>query len=212
MKIPALPALLATMAFIVGALTGGTVMAAAPEDYSAPASSRPPETVAAALPGDSVYQLDARFTDQDGRPFSLAQRRGQPMLVGMFYTSCEFVCPLLVEALRNTEAGLTAPERARLSVLLITIDPVRDTVAVLKRTAGQREIDSPRWTLARSDVATTRKLAAILGLQYRALPNGDFNHSTDLILLDAEGRVAARTKQLSGIDPEFLRKVKLSAQ
>ncbi|MCI1013411.1 MULTISPECIES: SCO family protein [Herbaspirillum] len=212
MKIPALPALLATMAFIVGALTGGTVMAAAPEDHSAPASSRPPGTVAAALPGDSVYQLDARFTDQDGRPFSLAQRRGQPMLVGMFYTSCEFVCPLLVEALRNTEAGLTAPERARLSVLLITIDPVRDTVAVLKRTAGQREIDSPRWTLARSDVATTRKLAAILGLQYRALPNGDFNHSTDLILLDAEGRVAARTKQLSGIDPEFLRKVKLSAQ
>jgi len=212
MKIPALPALLATMAFIVGALTGGTVMAAAPEDHSAPASSRPPGTVAAALPGDSVYQLDARFTDQDGGPFSLAQRRGQPMLVGMFYTSCEFVCPLLVEALRNTEAGLTAPERARLSVLLITIDPVRDTVAVLKRTAGQREIDSPRWTLARSDVATTRKLAAILGLQYRALPNGDFNHSTDLILLDAEGRVAARTKQLSGIDPEFLRKVKLSAQ
>ncbi len=212
MKIPALPALVATMAFVVAVLTGGTVMAAAPEDHSAPASSRPPGTVAAALPGDSVYQLDARFTDQDGRPFSLVQRRGQPMLVGMFYTSCEFVCPLLVEALRNTEAGLTAPERARLSVLLITIDPVRDTGAVLKRTAGQRQIDSPRWTLARGDVATTRKLAAVLGLQYRALPNGDFNHSTDLILLDAEGRVAARTKQLSGIDPEFLSKVKLSAQ
>ncbi|MBG7618885.1 SCO family protein [Herbaspirillum sp. AP02] len=212
MKIPTLPATLATMTLVVAALTGITAMAAAPQAGPASASSSPQGTVAAALPADSVYQLDARLTDQDGKSFNLAQRRGQPMLVGMFYTSCEFVCPLLVEALRNTEARLTAQERARLSVLLITIDPVRDTVAVLKRTASQREIEAPHWTLARSDAATTRKLAAVLGLQYRALPNGDFNHSTDLILLDAEGSVAARTAQLSGVDPEFLRRVKLSAQ
>jgi protein SCO1 len=175
-------------------------------------SGVPAQAAGPALAGNSVYQLNARLTDQEGQDFSLADKRGHPVLVGMFYTSCEFVCPMLVEALRNTEAQLSANERANVSVLLITIDPARDTVAVLKRTAGQRDLDPSHWTLARSDAATTRKLAAVLGLQYRALPNGDFNHSTDLILLDADGRVAARTAQLSRVDPKFLKQVKVAAQ
>lgn len=196
---------LSTILLGLAAFTGALATAATPEE-------KPAAAVAAVLPGDSAYQLNAKLTDQDGRDFTLAQKRGQPVLVGMFYTSCEFVCPMLVEALRNTEAKLSAQERAKLSVLLITIDPARDTVAVLKHTAQQRELDPAHWTLARSDVATTRKLAAVLGLQYRALANGDFNHSTDLILLDADGRVAARTAQLSGVDPKFLKQVKAAAQ
>jgi cytochrome oxidase Cu insertion factor (SCO1/SenC/PrrC family) len=49
-------------------------------------------TTAAELPalsGDSVYQLDVDLTDQDGRVQPWKQRRGQPMLVSMFYTSCQ---------------------------------------------------------------------------------------------------------------------------
>ncbi len=196
---------LAAMILAIAALTGALATAATP-------GANPAATGAAALPGDSVYQLNAKLTDQEGRDFTLTQKRGQPVLVGMFYTSCEFVCPMLVEALRNTEAKLSAQERAKLSVLLITIDPARDTVAVLKHTAQQRELDPAHWTLARSDAATTRKLAAVLGLQYRALANGDFNHSTDLILLDADGRVAARTAQLTGVDAKFLKQVKAATQ
>ena len=40
-----------------------------------------------AIPEDSVYRLEAQFTDQDGTSFQLAQRRGRPQLVAMFYTS-----------------------------------------------------------------------------------------------------------------------------
>ena len=71
---------------------------------------------AAPLPTDSIYQLAVPLTDQDGRSFTLDSRRGQPMLVSMFYTSCQFVCPMLIDALRDTEAQLDAGERARLSV------------------------------------------------------------------------------------------------
>jgi protein SCO1/2 len=165
-----------------------------------------------ALPGDSIYQLNAPLTDQDGRAFTLDQLRGHSVLVGLFYTSCEFVCPMLVDALRNTEAKLSAEEREHVSVLLVTIDPARDTVAVLKRTAQQRALDTSHWTLARTDAANTRKLAAVLGTQYRALPNGDFNHSTNLILLDANGRVAARTAQLGSVDQAFLKQIKLAVK
>ncbi|MEO7108279.1 MAG: SCO family protein [Rhodoferax sp.] len=163
---------------------------------------------AAPLPTDSVYHLNAQLTDQAGKDFAIADRRGHPVLVGMFYTSCQFVCPMLVEALRDTEAKLTPEERGHLSVLLVTIDPARDTVAVLKRTADERALDPAHWTVARTDAKTTRKLAAVLGVQYRALPNGDFNHTTDLILLDADGRIAGRTAQLGSADAAFVKQVK----
>ena len=169
-------------------------------------------TTPATLPGDSIYQLGVSLTDQNGRKFVMEERRGQPMLVSMFYTSCQFVCPMLIDALRDTEAKLAPEERTRLSVLLVSFDPAHDTVEVLRRTADQRQLDDKHWTLARTDAASVRKLAAVLRIQYRVLANGDFNHSTALILVDADGRVVARTTQLGDADPAFVKLVKASAQ
>ena len=177
---------------------------------TASAASTP--AAAATLSANSVYQLKMALTDQQGRSVGLDAGRGHPVLVSMFYTSCEFVCPMLVEALRDTEAKLSADERARTSVLLVTFDPVRDTVAVLQKTAAQRELDPSHWTMARTDPASVRKLAAVLGVQYRLLPNGDYNHTTALILLDAQGRIAGRTTQLGDADPAFVLKVKAAVR
>jgi protein SCO1/2 len=164
------------------------------------------------LPADSVYQLEMTLTDQAGRHVALDAHRGGPLLVSMFYTSCQFVCPMLVDALRDTEGKLSVDERAKLSVLMVSFDPEHDTVAVLKKTADQRELDPAHWTLARTDAKSVRKLAAVLGIQYRALKNGDFNHTTALILLDADGRITARTMQLGNADPTFVKQVKMAAQ
>jgi protein SCO1/2 len=164
-------------------------------------------TAADVLPRDSVYQLALPLTDQQGQHFNLAARRGQPMVVSMFYTSCEFVCPMLVDAIQATQRKLTPAERERLNVLLVSFDPARDTVEVLHRTAGQRQLDA-HWSLVRTEDAHVRKLAAVLDIQYRALANGDFNHSTTLVLLDADGRVVARTSELGRADPAFVKAVK----
>ncbi len=179
---------------------------------SAAGAAAPAAPAAAPLPGDSVYQLDVTLTDQQGREQKLASHRGQTMLVSMFYTSCQFVCPMLVEALNDTQAKLKPEERARLSVLMVSFDPEHDTVAVLKRTAEQRELDPAHWTLARTDAQSVRKLAAVLGIQYRALANGDFNHTTALILLDENGRIAARSTQLGNAEPGFVKRVAATLQ
>lgn len=186
--------------------------AAPTADPSTPADAAPVAATRALLPGDSIYHLGASLTDQNGRTFVMDARRGQPMLVSMFYTSCQFVCPMLIDALRDTEAKLTPEERKHLSVLMVSFDPAHDTVEVLKRTADQRQLDDKHWTLARTDAATVRKLAAVLRIQYRALANGDFNHTTALILVDADGRIVGRTTQLGDADPAFVKRVKASVQ
>ena len=164
------------------------------------------------LPSNSVYQLPLSLTDQQGRLRLLAEHRGQPVLVSMFYTSCQFVCPMLIDALNDTEAKLSADERGKLAVLMVSFDPEHDTVAVLKKTADERQLVPAHWTLARTDAKSARKLAAVLGLQYKALPNGEFNHSSAVILLDAEGRIAGRSSQLGNADPVFVKLVKAAVK
>ena len=156
------------------------------------------------LPGDSIYQDRPSFTDQDGRAFDIASLRGGPVLVSMFYSSCEMVCPMIFETIQLTLKALPAAERERVRVLMVSFDPARDSVAVLKEKAEAHHCDA-RWTLARTDETSARKLAALLGVQYRRLASGEFNHSSTIELLDADGRIAARTGTLAAVDPVLLK-------
>ncbi|HET9034425.1 MAG TPA: SCO family protein [Dokdonella sp.] len=165
-------------------------------------------TKAASLPGDSVYQLQVPLVDQNAKTFNFASLRGQPRLVTMFYTSCAYMCPLIIDTTRMAERKLDDSQRAKLSVLMVSFDAERDDPAALKAQAEKRKIQSSRWTLARTDAANVRKLAAVLGIQYRQLDDGEFNHSSVLLLLDAEGRIAARSDVMGKIDPDFIAAIK----
>jgi protein SCO1/2 len=166
------------------------------------ASAGPP------LPADSVLQLTDTFTSQDGKDFTLASRRGHPQVVAMFYTSCPMVCPLIVDAARGVDKSLSPAELAKLRVLFISMDPANDTPEALLGVVKKRGLDPTRWTMARTNDNGVRKVAALLGVRYRQLANGEFNHTSGLFLLDADGRIIAKTEKVGSVpDPEFVAKV-----
>lgn len=160
---------------------------------------------------DSIYQLSVRLVDQAGHEFSLDRFRGSPLLVTMFYSNCQFVCPRIVASLKRTEGALPGAIRNKVPVLMVSFDIVRDDAAALRAMAGERHIDTNVWTLARSDAASTRKLAAILGVQYRELDSGEFNHTSVLILLDREGRIVGKSFDIGGLDAAFVKLVAKTA-
>ncbi len=49
--------------------------------------------------------------------------------------------------------------------------------AGLHQHAQKRQLDAPRWTLAQAEPQDVPALSALVGLQYRQLPDGNFNHS-----------------------------------
>ncbi|SEJ04419.1 SCO family protein [Frateuria terrea] len=161
------------------------------------------------LPGDSVYQLAVPLTDQDGHTAAFAARRGTPQIVSMFYTSCTMVCPMIIDTMKATRRA--AGEPARLHLLAVSFDPARDSVDALRRYAAAHKLDQRWWTLARTAPQDTRSLAALLGVQYRPLRDGEFNHSSALLLLDGEGRIVARTDVIGRTDPAFVAAVRKAA-
>ena len=112
---------------------------------------------------------------------------------------------MIIDSLSITRNALDPAVRARVDLLAVSFDPARDDVATLQAYAQMRHLDPHIWTLARAEPAQVRQLSGVLGLQYRQLPDGEFNHSSELILLDADGRIAARTTVIGRLDPAFVK-------
>ena len=163
----------------------------------------------APLPGDSIYQLPVKLTDQDGKTRDWRALRGKPRVVSMFYTSCKYICPLVVDSGKAVEHRLTPAQRQRIGLVLVSMDPARDDAAALKKVATQRKLDTQRWTLAAPPKDDVRSVAGVLGIKYRALADGEFNHTSALVLVDADGRILARTEKMGPIpEPAFLAAVR----
>jgi protein SCO1 len=180
------------------------LLAALPVTAEAASSSPPPP-----LPSDSVYQLDAPLVDQAGRRFKLGEKRGSAQVVVMFYTSCAYICPTIIDTVLDLDRKLTPTERERFGVLLISLDPQHDDPAALKATADKRGLDTKRWTLASPQASDVRAIAGLLGVRFRVLADSEVNHTGALVLLDADGRVAGRSEQTGGVaEPAFVNRVR----
>ena len=97
----------------------------------------------------AAAEIGGPFTlvDQDGRTVTDAQFHGKWLLVYFGYTHCPDACPI---ALTNIDAALgdfDPARRAKVQALFITVDPERDTPAVMKDYVGASRLptslDSP---------------------------------------------------------------------
>ncbi len=138
-----------------------------------------------------IYALKTTFLDQDARPTKLEVFQGHPVLVAMFYAACPQACPRLIGHIKDILANLSEPERARLFVLLVTIDPENDDPAALRAVMTRYALDPARFRLLTGKEDDIREVAAILGVKYRTSA-GTINHSSVITLVDGEGRVRAR--------------------
>ena len=139
--------------------------------------------------GPSLYALEGAWVDQNGTPFALESLRGSPVLLVLFYGTCDSVCPLIVRDLQKIEALLPEPDRKRTRFVLVTIDPSVDTPEKLLAYAHKNELDLSRWTLLNGAAEQVRVLANVLGYKYRPTGTGQFSHTIRITVLDQDGVV-----------------------
>ncbi len=199
----------ACIALATLALLGACARPAARADRSAladvPARTLPEAAArvpaaSSVMPAASIYDLSVRLLDEHGAPRMLDAARGHPLLITMFYGTCQAACPLITADLKRIEQRLSPAARANLRVLMVSFDAERDTPAALSRMKTERGMDTERWTLASASEDDARQLAGVLGIRFRKLDNGQFFHSSAIVLLDGEGRQRVRLDGL-GHDP-----------
>ncbi len=164
--------------------------------FAAPTEASPGAAVVADLP-------DVAIETADGTRTSFAATGGRVRIASMLYSHCPGVCPLTIDTLKGIDRQLTAQQRARLSFVLLSLDPARDSPQALRSMAVQRGLTSSHWILGRTSQEDARSFAAAARIRYRALSDGSIDHSTAFVLVDESGRVLARVSD-DGDTTEFV--------
>jgi protein SCO1 len=126
------------------------------------------------------------LSDDGGRAFTLSSLRGRAVLVYFGYTHCPDVCPTTLAALRPVFDRLGA-DAARVTVLFVTLDPQRDTPALLHAYLAAFTPTPLGLTGTPEQVA---EAARAWGIHWRYAEKGRFiDHTSAVILVDPEGRI-----------------------
>lgn len=140
----------------------------------------------------SIYQLESRWTSDMGKTVPLAVLRGRPQILALFFSSCEFACPLIVHDMKRIQDALPEAMRGQVDFTLVSLDPERDTPEALAAYRTRQHLDPAHWTLLRGAAGDVRELAAVLGVTYRKDARGQFAHSNVLFVLNDEGEIVHR--------------------
>lgn len=163
------------------------------------------------LTARSIYQLDATWTDDAGETVTLASLRGRPVVLAMFFASCEYACPILVNDMQRLRAALPEEIREQARLVLVTFDHVRDTPAALKAYRERAHLDA-QWTLLHGEASSVQELAMLLGVKFKQDARGQFAHSNLLTILNAEGEIAHQHPGLNGDISQAAKAVVLAAR
>ena len=149
--------------------------------------------IAFLVAGPAVRQAAAiggpfRLTDQDGRPMTDQDLKGRPFLVFFGYTHCPDICPTTLFEISETLRAL-GPDADRARALFITVDPERDTPAVMKDYLSNFD---PHVEGLTGDPGQIAAVAKAYRAYYKKVPldDGDYtmDHMAIVYLMDKDGR------------------------
>jgi len=129
------------------------------------------------------------LTGDDGKPFTRGTLEGAPTLVFFGFTHCPDVCPTTLAKLAQITKVAAVPD---LRVLLISVDPDRDTAETLHQYV--RAFD-PRFVGATGTPQSITQVTKEFGVAVErvSLPGGDYtmDHSATVFLLNDRAQIVA---------------------
>ncbi|MEE5084339.1 SCO family protein [Pseudomonas alliivorans] len=154
-------------------------------------------------PGDQTALIDAgvillpqsrslpslSMSDQNGAPVAVDELKGKWTLVFFGYTYCPDICPTTLAQLRDIRTKLSQEAVDNMRVVLVSVDPDRDTPQQLKQYLGYFD---PRYIGLTAPVADIQKLASALSIPFipadTSKPGYTVDHSGNLALIGPDGR------------------------
>lgn len=151
------------------------------------------------ISGESIYQLDGEWHNQDSDTISLSQLRGKIPVIAMVFTHCGYACPRIVADLQNIEEQVPKEKKDEVVFVLASFDTERDHPVRLRKFAEEMDLDED-WLLLHGEEDVVRELSMVLDVKYKKQRDGNFAHSNNIVLLDKEGVIVEQIEGL-GVDP-----------
>ncbi|UZE06425.1 SCO family protein [Pseudomonas corrugata] len=157
---------------------------------------------------------DVKMTDQDGQPMAVDGLKGKWSLLFFGYTFCPDICPTTLAQLRQIKSELPKEAVDKLQIVLVSVDPNRDTPKQLKQYLGY--FDPQFIGLTASSIEDLQKLANAVSIPFipadTSKPNYTVDHSGNLAVIGPDGsqrgfiRAPLNNQKLVAQLPEMLKR------
>ena len=134
------------------------------------------------------YGKALELADPQGKLRHLEDFRGKLVVLFFGFTRCPDICPTTLAEIASAVKSL-GPDAERVQVLLVTVDPERDTAEALSAYVGAFD---PRFIALRGDAAATQRVAKDFKIYYEKRKQGEtytVDHSAQAYVLDGQGRL-----------------------
>lgn len=158
------------------------------------------EFAAANITG-SPWGKDFDLVDHNGQPRTLADFKGKAVVLFFGYTHCPDVCPTTMAKLASVMQKL-GPDAERVQVLLVALDPKRDTSEILKQYAPAFH---PSFLGLRGDEQQTdavTKEFKVMRMVQEPDENGFYmvDHASGLYAFDPQGQLRLFINENHSVD------------
>ncbi|QWD62716.1 SCO family protein [Polynucleobacter sp. MWH-UH25E] len=168
------------------------------------ACSPKPEFKNIDITGSTAFGKDFSLLDPDGNTRTLSDFKGKVVVMFFGYTQCPDICPTTLTEMQQVMT-LLGPQSDKVQVLFVTVDPERDTAAILKQYVPSFD---PRFLgLRPADEAALEKVVKDFKIYYKKVPGktpGTYtmDHTAGSYAFDPQGRLRLYIKHAQG--PETL--------
>jgi cytochrome oxidase Cu insertion factor (SCO1/SenC/PrrC family) len=150
---------------------------------------------APALEGLNNYGAvpDFSLVERSGKSVTLSDLRGKVWIADFIYTACQDTCPMQSAAMTKLQEQWA--DKANLKLVSFSVDPERDTPAVLARYAERFKADANRWLFLTGDKEQIAQLVqGGFRLSAAALTDGESRqpvimHSPRFVLVDGKSEI-----------------------
>lgn len=129
------------------------------------------------------------LTNQDGARFGSANLRGKIWIADFIYSTCPGPCPMISTRMGELQKPLRQTD---VQLVSFTVDPDKDTPAVLKTYADKLNADASRWNFLTGPKSAIYRLTRD-GFKLAVADRGDSGsepvHSTRVVLVDRHGMI-----------------------
>ena len=131
---------------------------------------------------------DFELVDHNGETFNIARMEDVWTMVFFGFTNCPDICPTTLATLNDTYSKMKDSEKDKLQIVMISLDPERDTVEKL---AEYVPYFNEEFIGVTGNKHLIRRLTAEINIAYNTVPlEGDdytVDHSTQLVLINPKG-------------------------
>ena len=144
---------------------------------------------------NGLYLLDTprnfgeiKLVDHHGQAFTRERLQGKWSLVFFGFTYCPDICPTTMSFLNEFVSQLEGTEADDTEVVMVSVDPARDTVEQL---AGYVPYFNPDFIGVTGEFLDVHRFATALNTPFRKVPGQDENyqvdHSANVVLINPRG-------------------------